>query len=334
MQVHSAGVVHRDLRPSNLFINADCDLKISGFGLAGEDRCSIPITDQFSRKDLAFLKDDIRCCHAPELLLGAGQCDETTDMWSVGCILADLLGRKMFFQGEDYIEIVRMVLSVIGRPAAEDCAFLGERAIHVVSRIEAPRQPKSFGALFPTAHHEAIDLLSKLLVFNPRKRLNARQALEHPYFQELHDPEDEPVCRRAFNFDFESALTSEHECHEVVRRECEYYSMRWRLERAIISLLLHSAQSACFCVCRSLKSHVLLQTARVHAQKAAVASNLTLPLACWRRLRILSASSLFGRLVLAFMSPHVPVDMRHIPLRGLLSRVARLLLIKNTFFVY
>jgi serine/threonine protein kinase len=332
--VHGAGVVHRDLRPSNIILNANCDLKISGFGLAGSpDRRSIPIMDQFSRKDVAFLEDNIRCYHAPELLLGAEKCFKATDMWSVGCILAELLGRKSIFpNGKDYCDMVRMVLSVTGTPAAEDCTFLGERAIRFVSNMEE-RQPQSLSALLPAAHHEAVDLLSKLLVFDPRKRLMVRQALEHPYFQELHDHEDEPICDRAFDFDFESALTSKDECHEVVRRECEYYSVRWRYERAYVSLLLHSAQSACICACRSLKSHVLLQAARVHAQKAAVASNMTLLLRRAQRLQLLSASSLFGRLVLALTSPDVPMDMGHIPPGGLMSRVARLLLIRNTFFV-
>jgi hypothetical protein len=156
--------------------------------------------------------------------------------------------------------------------------------------------------------------------------------LNTPTFKSLHDPADEPICRRAFDFDFEAALNSEDECHEVVRRECECYSMRWRCERAIISLLLHSAQSACICVCRSLKSHVLLQTARVHAQKAAVASNVTLPLRRAQRLRLLSASSLLAASCSRSCRHHVPVDMRHMPLRGLLSRVARLLLIKEYVF--
>ncbi len=71
----------------------------------------------------------------------------------------------------------------------------------------------------------------------------------------------------------------------------------------------------------------------MHAHKATVASNVTLPLSRAQRLRLLSASSLRGRLVLALMSPDVPVAARHMPLRGLLSRVARLLLIRDTFFV-
>ena len=329
--IHSAGVVHRDLRPANIFVNANCDLKICGFGLAASPhRVSSDITQQFSQATLTYTVPDIRSYHAPELLLGTAQCFKASDMWSVGCILAELLGRKPLFKG-DFSEMLRSVVSVIGTPADDDRSFLHERAAQFMSHMPEC-QTQGFGTLFPAAHHEAIDLLSKLLVFDPRKRLSVRQALEHPYFQELHDPADEPICRRTFDFEFEAGMNSEDECHELVRRECEYYSMQQRCERAIISLLLHTAQSACMCVCRSLESHVLLQTARVHAQKAAMACNV-LPLRRAQRLRLLSSSSLFGRLVRALMSHHVPVDMRRVPLRGLLSRVARLLLIRNTFII-
>ena len=329
--IHSAGVVHRDLRPANIFVNANCDLKICGFGLAASPhRVSSSITQQFSKTTLTYTVPDMTSYHAPELLLGTAQCFKASDMWSVGCILAEMLGRKPLFKG-DFYGMLRSVVSVIGTPADDDRSFLNEKAAHFMSHMPEC-QTQGFGTLFPAAHHEAIDLLSKLLVFDPRKRLSLTQALEHPYFQELHDPADEPICRHTFDFEFEAGMNSEDECRELVRRECEYYSMRQRCERAIISLLLHAAQSACMCVCRSLESHVLLQTARVHAQKAAMACNV-LPLRRAQRLRLLSSSSLFGRLVRALMSHHVPVDMRRVPLRGLLSRVARLLLIRNTFII-
>ncbi len=331
--MHSAGVVHRDLRPANIFVNANCDLKLCGFGLAASPhRVSSGITQQFSKKNLTYTVPDIRSYHAPELLLCTAQCFKASDMWSVGCILAELLGRKPLFKGQDFSEMLRSVVSVIGTPADDDRSFLHEKAAQFMSHMPEC-QAQGFGTLFPAAHHETIDLLSKLLVFDPRKRLSVSQALQHPYFQELHDPADEPICRHTFDFEFEAGINSEDGCHELVRRECKYYSMQQRSEHAIICLLLHAAQSACMCVCRSLESHVLLfQTARVHAHKAAMACNV-LPLRRAQRLRLLSASSFFGRLVRALMSHHVPVDMRRVPIRGLLSRVARLLLIRNTFII-
>jgi mitogen-activated protein kinase 1/3 len=146
-------------------------------------------------------------------------------MWSVGCILAELLGRKALFQGKDYIEMLRMIVSVLGTPAPEDYSFASEKAIAFILQMEK-RQKQSLDKMFPAASHQAIDLLTKLLVFDPKKRLTAEQALEHPYMQELHDPEDEPVCAAVFDFGFEKEATSVEEYRDLIWSEYEYFQRK------------------------------------------------------------------------------------------------------------
>jgi serine/threonine protein kinase len=215
--MHSASVIHRDLKPNNLLVNANCDLKICDLGLA---RVSTHPT-----KSMLTCYVVTRWYRAPELLLGTRNYTSAVDMWSVGCILAELLGRKALFQGKDYIEMLRMIVSLLGTPAPEDTSFASEKAINYLSTMEK-RQKQSWDKLYPAASPQAIDLMSKLLVFDPKKRLTAEQALEHPYMQELHDPEDEPVCPQMFDFGFEKEATSVEEYRDLIWSEFEYFKRK------------------------------------------------------------------------------------------------------------
>jgi|TARA_B110000208_G_C11694007_1_gene403407 mitogen-activated protein kinase 1/3 len=93
--IHSAKVLHRDLKPSNLLLNSNCDLKVCDFGLARgiDDRTSQDLTEYVVT----------RWYRAPEIMLSEDDYSMAVDLWSCGCILAELLGRKPIFPGEDYI---------------------------------------------------------------------------------------------------------------------------------------------------------------------------------------------------------------------------------------
>jgi serine/threonine protein kinase len=215
--MHSASVIHRDLKPNNLLVNANCDLKICDLGLAR--------VSTHPAKSMLTCYVVTRWYRAPELLLGTKNYTSAIDMWSVGCILAELLGRKALFQGKDYLEMLRMIVSVVGTPAAEDYTFASEKAIAFIMQMEK-RQKQSLDKMFPSASPQAIDLLTKLLVFDPKKRLTAEQALEHPYMQELHDPEDEPCCAQVFDFGFEKEATSLDEYRDLIWSEYEYFQRK------------------------------------------------------------------------------------------------------------
>lgn len=124
-------------------------------------------------------------------------------MWSVGCILAELLGGRPFFKGRDYVDQLNQILHILGTPNEETLCRIGSpRAQEYVRNL--PYMPKkAFPSLFPNANPDALDLLDKMLAFDPSSRISVEQALEHPYLHIWHDASDEPDCPATFNFDFE-----------------------------------------------------------------------------------------------------------------------------------
>jgi serine/threonine protein kinase len=125
------------------------------------------------------------------------------DVWSVGCILAELLGGKPFFKGRDYVDQLNQILHYLGTPNEETLARIGSpRAQEYVRNL--PYMPKkSWSSLFPSANEAALDLLDKMLAFDPSSRISVETALEHRYLQIWHDASDEPTCPTTFDFHFE-----------------------------------------------------------------------------------------------------------------------------------
>lgn len=134
-----------------------------------------------------------RWYRAPELLLSCVGYGAAIDVWSIGCILAEMLGRKPLFPGRDYIHTLNLVCRVVGTPSVDEIArFPSEKARHYLSTM--PPAPRSdFALLFPDADPRALSLLDQLLVFDPAVRITAAEALRHPYFAGLYDPRDEPM---------------------------------------------------------------------------------------------------------------------------------------------
>ena len=121
----------------------------------------------------------------------------------MGCILAELLGGRPFFKGRDYVDQLNQILHYLGTPNEETLSRIGSlRAQEYVRNL--PFMAKvSFPKLFPQANPDALDLLDKMLAFDPSSRISVEEALEHRYLHIWHDASDEPACPTTFDFHFE-----------------------------------------------------------------------------------------------------------------------------------
>ncbi|XP_031485778.1 mitogen-activated protein kinase homolog NTF6-like [Nymphaea colorata] len=207
--VHSANVLHRDLKPSNLLLNANCDLKICDFGLAR-------VTSEAD-----FMTEYVvtRWYRAPELLLNCSEYTAAVDIWSVGCILMEIIKREPLFPGKDYVQQLGLITELLGSPDDSDLGFLrSDNARRYVKRLpQFPKQP--FSVKFPNASPAALDLAEKMLVFDPSKRITVEEALNHPFLRSLHEINEEPVCSTPFSFDFERLSFSEEDIKDLIYEE-------------------------------------------------------------------------------------------------------------------
>ena len=124
-------------------------------------------------------------------------------MWSVGCILAELLGGRPFFKGRDYVDQLNQILHILGTPNEETLSRIGSPRAQEYVRNLPFMAKRPFPSLFPNANPDALDLLNHMLAFDPSSRISVEEALEHPYLHIWHDASDEPGCPTTFNFDFE-----------------------------------------------------------------------------------------------------------------------------------
>ncbi|KAG0755522.1 hypothetical protein G6F57_006227 [Rhizopus arrhizus] len=196
--IHSANVLHRDLKPGNLLVNADCELKICDFGLARGYSDNADYNAGFMTEYVAT-----RWYRAPEIMLSFQSYTKAIDMWSVGCIFAEMLGGRPLFKGRDYVDQLNQILGILGTPDEETLRRVGSERAQVYIR-SLPRMPRiPFENLYPRANPMAIDLLNKLLEFDPSKRITVEEALAHPYLSAYHDEDDEPTHNQTFDFSFE-----------------------------------------------------------------------------------------------------------------------------------
>uniref|UniRef100_A0A2I2ZPD5 mitogen-activated protein kinase n=1 Tax=Gorilla gorilla gorilla TaxID=9595 RepID=A0A2I2ZPD5_GORGO len=135
-----------------------------------------------------------RWYRAPEIMLNWMHYNQTVDIWSVGCIMAELLTGRTLFPGTDHIDQLKLILRLVGTPGAELLKKISSESArnYIQSLTQMPKM--NFANVFIGANPLAVDLLEKMLVLDSDKRITAAQALAHAYFAQYHDPDDEPVA--------------------------------------------------------------------------------------------------------------------------------------------
>ncbi|GAU44990.1 hypothetical protein TSUD_184910 [Trifolium subterraneum] len=193
--LHDNWILHRDLKTSNILLNKDGHLKICDFGMSRQ--YGSPLKQYTSLVVTLWYR-------APELLLGAKKYSKAIDMWSVGCIMAELLSKEPLFKGKTEIEQIDKIFRTLGTPDEKIWPGLsklpGSKANFVKQRCSMLRMkfPAASFTGLPVLSESGFDLLNKLLAYDPEKRISAEAALQHDWFREG------PLPRSDFNPIFSS----------------------------------------------------------------------------------------------------------------------------------
>ncbi|CAH2233721.1 cyclin-dependent kinase 20 [Pararge aegeria] len=172
--MHAHYVMHRDLKPANLLINHEGILKIADLGLA---RLYWPDGGRPYSHQVAT-----RWYRAPELLYGARYYSEKVDIWAVGCIIAEMITKQPLFAGESDIEQLAIVLQRLGTPTEESWPRHSELPDY--HKITFPESlPMPWTDLLPGVDPDAIDLIKSIVLYDEQKRISAKEAIRHAWFQ-------------------------------------------------------------------------------------------------------------------------------------------------------
>mmetsp|Transcript_37840 Transcript_37840/g.78574 ORF Transcript_37840/g.78574 Transcript_37840/m.78574 type:complete len:308 (+) Transcript_37840:126-1049(+) len=183
---HHHRVLHRDLKPPNLLINREGQLKLADFGLARA--FGIPVRSYTHEVVTLWYR-------APDVLMGSRKYSTPVDIWSVGCIFAEIANGRPLVAGTSEQDQLDRIFRLLGTPTLAEYPALAELPEYAAllggsgdgSSMPPPYPPPSngLGSLVPTLPASGVDLLSRMLQYDPGKRITASQALEHAFFQDM-----------------------------------------------------------------------------------------------------------------------------------------------------
>lgn len=180
-----------------------CDFGLArAIGRRVDEATDDPLADAAAGGDLTSYVVT-RWYRAPELLCGVGMYDAAVDMWAVGCILAEILGRRALFPGRNFNHMMQLIVDCLGTPTDEAMWFIRSDRVRSAIRKLGRRAPVDLRRLYPHANPQALDLLRHMLVFDPSKRISVVEALAHPYLADYHYPDDEPAAPSVVEFPFD-----------------------------------------------------------------------------------------------------------------------------------
>lgn len=172
--LHGKMFLHRDIKPENILIDKNGALKLADFGLAKK------ASFLQRRKSNSIVSLWYR---APEIILGSEEYLLGVDMWSIGCIFGELMQTKPVYYCRSDHEVLERVFKMLGTPNETHCSFLTKLPKFSNFRFTRYEKPVSLKEFFPAATPLALDLLSKLMALDPKDRITAKEAMNHPFFK-------------------------------------------------------------------------------------------------------------------------------------------------------
>lgn len=169
---HGCCVLHRDLKPQNLLIDSQGYIKLADFGLARA--FGIPVHTYTHEVVTLWYR-------APEILLGSKLYTTAVDVWSLGCIFAEMTTRRAMFPGDSEIDQLFRIFRTLGTPTEE--GWPGVSQLPDYKPLFPRWEPQDLQDILPRMPNDGLELFLKLVTYDPRKRISARQALQHPYFR-------------------------------------------------------------------------------------------------------------------------------------------------------
>jgi len=210
--IHSAGIVHRDLKPSNVLLNANCDVKIADFGMGRGTGRHLRLTMLEYVSTLWY--------HAPEGFLFGNNYGTKVDVWAVGCIMAELLLSRPLFPGTDKLSQLRLIMETIcGKPSPELIKTITDTKIRSFIEELPDIERISLKALLPELKENDLNLMEGMLKFSAEDRISVERALEHPYFENLHDINDEPISDNIYTDDLDEKDLTESDYRALIIEE-------------------------------------------------------------------------------------------------------------------
>ena len=179
--MHSKNMFHRDVKPENCMVNKNTMvLKLADFGSTRGVASTAPYTEYVST----------RWYRAPECILTSGSYGPEVDEWAVGCMIYELLTTRPLFPGNHEVDQITRIHALLGTPTRDVLAQFNQNPNTQISLRFATREPQDFHKLLPKkTSEETIDLMLKLLTYNPQSRITAQEALKHPAFERIRECE-------------------------------------------------------------------------------------------------------------------------------------------------